>query len=68
MDHWTKSHCGWWLDYSIVAALGITLIIGAIAVWLVDNLWFNRLLVPATFVVAEVGMLGWLARALTGLR
>ena len=36
--------------FSIVAALGITLIIGAIAVWLVDNLWFNRLLVPATFV------------------
>jgi len=54
--------------FSIVAALGITLIIGAIAVWLVDNLWFNWLLVPAKFVVAEVGMLGWLARASTGLR
>ena len=49
--------------FSIVAALGITLIVGTIAVSLVDNQWFNRLLVPATFVVAEVGMLGWLARA-----
>ena len=54
--------------FSIVVALGITLIIGAIAVWLVDDLLFNRPLVPATFVVAEVDMLGWLARALTGLR
>ena len=49
--------------FSIVAALGITLIVGMIAISLVNSLWFNRLLVLATFVVAEVGMLGWLGRA-----
>ena len=49
--------------FSIVTALGITLIIGAIAAWLVESLWFSRLLVPATFGVAAVGMLWWLLRA-----
>lgn len=53
--------------FSIMAALGITLIIGAIAVWLVDNLWFSRLLVPDAFVVAEVGIFGWVAGKSTGL-
>ena len=49
--------------FSIVAAFGIMLIIGAIAVWLVGSLWFSGLLVPTTFGVAAVGMLWWLLKA-----
>ena len=49
------------------AALKITLIIDVIAVWLVHDPWFNRLTAPVTFVIAEVSMLGWLAKASNGL-
>ena len=50
---------------SVVAALGLMLLIGTLAAWFIEGTWTSRLLVVAVFVVSTTALLGWFASAST---
>ena len=48
-----------------VSAVGVTLIVGTLASWVVEGVWIPRLFVAAAFILSMGALLGWFASART---